>query len=251
MRVLAIDQSSADVGIARVTFERDTPPRFDLEPLKIKIPKATKADERNGAILDSWRSWLRQEIGFHGPGADLVICEDFARVHPSGIINHKVLGQIEMECYRQRIRLIKVPIQTLKLYATGDGAAKKPAMIAAAQSHYGSADPMTDDVADAYHMSCIGYHILLGTRTGNPVQNKILDTLARTPEQVKAEAQAARLAKAAATIAADEAKQRKATLADERAQGRAQRQGEVLRKREERLSDGPKTRTRPNAQATD
>lgn len=58
---------------------------------------------------------------------------------------------VERICERTRTTYVSVPVSTLKLFATGSGRAKKPAMIQAAEDATGRT--MNEHEADAFHVA--------------------------------------------------------------------------------------------------
>lgn len=93
---------------------------------------------------------------------DLAVVEDYALGAP-GRISLVRLGEIggviRTRLFELTIPLVLISNGTVKMFATGDGSAKKPAMIAAARK-LGAPPTINDDEADAFHLRrmALAYH---------------------------------------------------------------------------------------------
>lgn len=75
-------------------------------------------------------------------------------------------GAIRLAVFEAGLDLVDITPTALKLAATGNGAAKKPEMVAHAQAL--GATPRNDDEADAWHLHNVGRRALAGDLTLPP-----------------------------------------------------------------------------------
>lgn len=107
--------------------------------------------------------WILDTIGsLIPPQCPLVVIES-ALIHGGHIQGAvRLIGMHRLVIHRlhqTRRRYVHVPIGTLKKFATGDGHAKKPALVkvAKAQAHHPIAN---DDESDAFHLRRLGILIM-------------------------------------------------------------------------------------------
>jgi Holliday junction resolvasome RuvABC endonuclease subunit len=158
VNILALDLAD-HTGWAR----RDTPIGY---PIKVtsgvrrhSVPADAPRDLcfRQGLRLSRFRDWLRGIVGGVGGVPWFVAYEApiMFKGRPAGVISaYQFEGVLLAELASLAIPHRSVATGTLKKHATGSGAAKKPAMIAAAESRWagetaGRKGELGDDEADA------------------------------------------------------------------------------------------------------
>jgi crossover junction endodeoxyribonuclease RuvC len=93
----------------------------------------------------------------HPPIPDIVIVEGYGLGSPGRLALVRlgeVGGMVRTACFRMAAEVVEVAPGQLKRFATGNGAAKKDPMVAAARAH--GARPANHDEADAYHLARLG-----------------------------------------------------------------------------------------------
>ena len=110
--------------------------------------------ESPGMRFLRFRAFLREllELGELGPGS--VVAYEQAH-HRGGHATSLAVGLVTValeEAAARELETAPVHTGTLKKFATGSGAAGKPAMIEAAQELFGLPDLTSDDEADALHV---------------------------------------------------------------------------------------------------
>lgn len=147
-KILALDLSLTTAGVCR---HSDT--GYDHETVKvpsIRVPGAkigtTKAAPRLGAErLCWWHGWLIEELTRE---VKLVAVEALAFSAPRLAEIAKLYGIVELTCHVRNIRMVYVPIKTIKKHATGSGESDKQRMIDTARDRFG--DGISDEhTADA------------------------------------------------------------------------------------------------------
>lgn len=105
------------------------------------------SDDRRDDWADRWRrfqEWLRRRIHMYGYQA--VVYEKGFHRGPYTLLQEGFEVVLLMEARRAGLRVMPVRPAALKKWATGDGRAKKPAMIAAANARWPDlAEPVADD----------------------------------------------------------------------------------------------------------
>lgn len=237
-RVLGVDQSKSQTGVCRIDLMwDDNRPVYDIEKFSVKTLGTPQT-------IAAWCTMLCDHLNQPCTPA-LVVYETPVIAQLNNMVLYQISGALIHICTRRDIPILGVHNATLKKWAGISGSEKPIDYIRALTGHEGK---LTSDEADAAVLCEIGYYVAnVDTDPGTDIKREIVRKLRMSEEEKQEAGNTAKLAKAAATIAADETKQRKAALAAERAQARAQRQAEALRKREEKLTSGPKTRTRSNA----
>lgn len=94
---------------------------------------------------------LITEINARSGPFDLIICEDAAfgaNNFATALFHAELRGAIKLAAYRLRVDFRAVNPTTIKAFATDNGHAKKPAMVAAYRKWFGVA-PSSEDEADA------------------------------------------------------------------------------------------------------
>lgn len=107
------------------------------------------AGEQRGAVLDRLIAFIA-DIG-KAYGVDLIAFEEASKGshNPAVQAQHNELaGAIEWAAFKFGVPTRRINPMTLKKFATGDGRAPKPQLIAAAKTHYGIITA-SSDVADA------------------------------------------------------------------------------------------------------
>ncbi len=67
-------------------------------------------------------------------------------------------GTLTKVCEQKKIPYTGIPVGTIKKFATGNGGAKKPAMVATAKAKWPTLKIQTDDVADSLWVLATGLH---------------------------------------------------------------------------------------------
>lgn len=94
---------------------------------------------------------LITEINARSGPFDLIVCEDAAfgaNNFATALFHAELRGAIKLAAYRLRVDFRAVNPSTIKAFATDNGHAKKPAMVAAYRKWFGVA-PSSEDEADA------------------------------------------------------------------------------------------------------
>lgn len=99
---------------------------------------------------------LTLDLRRHPPLPDLIIVEGYApSPFPWSMIRLGELGGVvRLRLFEMDIPFVEIPPKSVKLFATGNGNAGKPAMIAAAEAL--DALVRNDDEADAFHLRRFG-----------------------------------------------------------------------------------------------
>lgn len=145
--VVGVDGGVKNLGVARV----------DGSLVTLHAKTGPKEPVRRLYELERlfWRS-----LELHPPRPDLVVVEGYGLGSPgrlSLVRLGEVGGMIRTTAFRMAAEVVEVPPSQVKRFATGNGAAKKPAMVAravelgAVLSH-----PGADDEADAFHLRRLG-----------------------------------------------------------------------------------------------
>jgi len=111
---------------------------------------APRRHDPPGLRFLAFRNWLTD---MNADPFDVVYYEDairFLSIDPARVY-FGMLATLQAWAAHRDIRVEPVNVSKLKKYATGNGAAKKPAMIAAAVARFGKSR-MGDDEADALHL---------------------------------------------------------------------------------------------------
>lgn len=163
-RILGLDVSTK-TGMARPD---GTTLRFTLRTPPADQPRR----------LHELTSRLNAEIRRWPPAPDLVVIEGASLGGP-GVQSKLVLASFRAvvieRLFAWGLQTVEVKPSMLKRYATGNGSAKKPAMIAAAR-HEGAV-VANDDEADAWwcwHAAQVAYGLLPPTRITDPEQARHL-----------------------------------------------------------------------------
>ena len=145
MNVAGLDLSTKRIGYA-------TPAGHLLS-----ISGHAKADDPYRRLHELTRDLVRA-FTLNPPAPDLVVVEDYALGAP-GRLSLVRLGEIggivRTWLFEQDFRIALVPPGTLKRFATGNGNAKKDAMMARA-IELGARGNVNDDEADAFHLRRMG-----------------------------------------------------------------------------------------------
>jgi Holliday junction resolvasome RuvABC endonuclease subunit len=144
MRILALDCATT-TGWA---FS-DGPPSLENQPQSGVWRLSVHDAEHPGAKLIRLRDYVYAVA--ESQGFDKIAFEDagFGSHNPAVQAFHANLaGVLMMIAAEFGVPIYRIGPTTLKLWATGDGRAKKPAMIRACKTHYGIL-PRSDDEADA------------------------------------------------------------------------------------------------------
>lgn len=99
--------------------------KFDLLPKKHGWP----------AQLMNWQGTMRDFLSGYPANTLTVVAEEpqFMRSRDAARVCYSLWYVLQHECKSFKHKLVKVSPSTLKKWATGDGRAEKPAMVAAAQ----------------------------------------------------------------------------------------------------------------------
>ncbi len=110
--------------------------------------------------LAELRDRTERAIRLNPPLPDLIVIEDYSLGGP-GIIGKIRLGEVggvvRTRLYELGIRFVLVRPASLKRFATGNGNADKPAMVARAIA-LGARPSVNDDEADAFHARRMGLY---------------------------------------------------------------------------------------------
>ena len=141
--------------------------------------KPKPANLRGGARLSYLADRLDDLIKFSP--LDLVVIEDYSpgAIGIAGkLANAQWRGVVEMMLhdFQRAAPVAFIKPNTLKRWATGNGAADKPAMVAAAIAAGWTGDPKRHDEADAYHLRAMGLQYLTGQ--GTAAQLEVCDSTA-------------------------------------------------------------------------
>ena len=119
----------------------------------LKVPDKMRGAERMDLIVTAARTWAA--------GAGLVVIEGMA---PHGFDDGEQLAGlrwiVRLAMHRAGTPVAIAPPASVKQYATGNGAAGKPAMVAAAQAMWPDVEFVTDDAADAAFLAAMGARYL-------------------------------------------------------------------------------------------
>lgn len=146
-KILALDLSLTSTGVAYRTEDSvyvghlDTSKKRSLERL------AFIADTVGGILFN--RIVECDMLAIEGPAFGFK--QMATRSHSLGELH----GAIKLLAWEEEIDILVVPPSTLKKFVTGNGAAKKPEVIAAVQEVWGFATTQ-DDEADAYGLLMLG-----------------------------------------------------------------------------------------------
>lgn len=152
MIVIGLDLSLTNTGVSII--DNLTGP-----PIMGSIIK-TNPKEMLEARIEHIRATIRLLLREFPPTLAVVEGHTFGpRAHAATQI-HEVAGVVKNLLYRRKILTYLVPPATLKKAATGDGRAKKPEMIAAAQILWPKC-PNNDNIADAFHLARYGLEIVV------------------------------------------------------------------------------------------
>jgi Holliday junction resolvasome RuvABC endonuclease subunit len=136
MKVLALDLATS-TGWAVLDGEH-----VDVGTWTLDGCRGEKGEHLESLLLDAIARHrpdliaFEEPLFFRGGGALLLVGLQFT---------------VERICERTRTTYVSVPVSTLKLFATGSGRSKKPAMIAAARDVTGR--DMNEHEADAFHVA--------------------------------------------------------------------------------------------------
>lgn len=100
-----------------------------------------------GAAADMLVRYIDNAHGFHGPFT-LIVCEDAAFGSHNlltQLFHAELRGAIKLAAYRLRVPFRAVNPSTIKVFATDNGHAKKPAMMAAYRKWFGFAASSEDE----------------------------------------------------------------------------------------------------------
>lgn len=145
--VAGVDGATKNLGLAR--------PNGTLVTLNARA--GAKDPVRRLAELERllWRA-----LELHPPRADLVVVEGYGLGTPGRLALVRlgeVGGMIRTTAFRLAAEVVEVPPSSLKRFATGNGAAKKPAMIARALELGAElSKPDAHDEADAFLLRRLG-----------------------------------------------------------------------------------------------
>lgn len=145
MNVWGLDLSTSKIGCATGTGEL----------VSFSARAGAKDPYRR---LSELRREVVRNLRTYPPAPELVVVEDYALASPgrmSLVRLGEIGGVIRTELFELGYRIALVPPTSLKRFATGNGAAKKPQMIDAAIAA-GARDTVNDDEADAFHLRRMG-----------------------------------------------------------------------------------------------
>lgn len=147
MNVVGVDASTKSFGLALADGTLTT----------IAVKAGAKDPARR---LDEIETRFVRELRMRPPLPDVVVIEAYAD-HSIGIRSTIALaelgGVIRLALYRLDVPYVTLQNSALKRYATGNGRAEKPAMIAAAQDL--GATVRNDDEADAFLLRHVGLYV--------------------------------------------------------------------------------------------
>jgi crossover junction endodeoxyribonuclease RuvC len=148
VNVIGLDLSTARVGFAATDGEL------------LSISGHAKADDPYRRLHELRRE-IARAIRDHPPRPTVAVVEDYAlggKPGTFGILSKIRLGEIggivRTDLFELDVPIALVRPSTLKRFATGNGNADKPAMVARAHELGGS--PRNDDEADAFHARRMG-----------------------------------------------------------------------------------------------
>lgn len=165
-QVVGLDLSLSSTGLA---LPDGTTRRIKPKPASLRGP---------ARLTNLWAS-LREALGGWRP--ELIVIEDYApgSIGISGkLANAELRGVVVQRLYLAlgpTTTFAPIKPNTLKRWATGNGAAKKPEMMRAA-ARRGWADTGCDDEADAYLLHRLGLQYLTGE--GDEYELEICDSIA-------------------------------------------------------------------------
>ena len=150
MSVFGLDLSTKRIGLARPdgTTVSITARAGAGDPYR-------RLHELVSAVSNELRRW---------PGAPLAVVEGYAlgavRGHLALVRLGELGGSVRLRAWELGIPTVDVAPRALKAFATGNGAASKDEMVAAAVAHGGR--PANHDEADAWHAHELGRRWLAG-----------------------------------------------------------------------------------------
>jgi hypothetical protein len=121
---------------------------------------------------------IRNVIRTHAPSADVAVIEGMGRfMGNTGVIIAMVHGAVRTELMDQGVPYAIVTPATLKKYATGNGAADKPMMLAAARRRAGLIfkDSDTCDAFWLHEAGCDHYGLPVRVRDPDPDRSRLLN----------------------------------------------------------------------------
>lgn len=145
VNVWGLDLSTARIGVAAATGEL----------LSIKGHAGASDPYRR---LHELSREVERTFRLRPPWPDLVVVEDYALGAPGRLAQVRlgeIGGIIRTRLFELDVPFVLVANATVKRFATGNGAAKKPAMIARA-IELGARPTINDDEADAFHLRRMG-----------------------------------------------------------------------------------------------
>lgn len=144
MRIAALDNSTKRIGYA------------DADGGLHSITVQAGAEDKPRR-LHQMAEALTLALRRHPPFPDLIIVEGYVPASPnrwSLIRLGELGGVVRLRLFELTIPFVEVPPKSVKLFATGNGNAGKPMMIAAAEAR--DVHVHNDDEADAYHLRRFG-----------------------------------------------------------------------------------------------
>ena len=163
MKLLALDLSLTNAGVAWLLDVRAGQPVWDVETVRVpesRVPGKRPGTLINGGVLKGvqrlawWESWLVEEIA---GGVELVVCE--APILHGNMASDigEMMGVVKLACYKRDVPLILVAPSAVKKWATGSGCADKERMISAATEALGGEVTLNEHEADAYWLGQIAW----------------------------------------------------------------------------------------------
>lgn len=135
MKILGLDVSTY-VGMALVGEGEDRGKCVHFEKVK-GFQRLSMIQAEVERILDIWKP-------------EYAVIESYGYANHFSLVDLVEIGTVVRQAlHRRKIPWFEVTPKTLKFWATGDGAAKKPKMAAVAKARWGFVSP-SDDIVDAY-----------------------------------------------------------------------------------------------------